>query len=237
MEDIKLSPYINTVEYANISLPPKHLNNEIRQHLKDKLIRRFQNKNFRDHGFMVKIFRIMNCENAPFIPEDPSVSGQFKLTFSCRMCIPLVGKQLVAQVTSVQELMITSQNGPLRIYSAMTRINDEVFMLDNDNQLRYRREGGGGTVLLKEGDYVRVSIVRYSNNRSDRITCLGFLLGMATDEQIDRYCDDQYANTETDKLVEYEDYVKQQKAEIAAEAGEAKPDPESEGDRDKAAED
>ena len=203
MDEQYISPYINTKMYTTLSLPPEALHNDLYQRLKDKLVRTYEKRCFRDYGYIVKIFKILECEEAPFIPEDPFVSGQFRLSFSCRMCIPVKKRLIVASISTIQELLIVAQNGPLYIYITIDRINDSVFFMDGNNRLRYRIDDKSS--LLRPADFVKISVVSYTfDNRADRMKAIGFLHNIATNEEIEKYYEDLYSNAPTDDVVEFQ---------------------------------
>lgn len=203
-----VSPYINTEMFTTLSLPPEALNNDLYQNLKNRLTRKLEGRCFRDYGFIVKIYKILTCKSTIIHPEDPFSSGQFKISFSCRLFVPLERTQLVAQVSKVLELLVVTKNGPMNIFTPNDRINDSVFSLDNNNRLRYRHDDNKLTIL-KAGDFVRISINSFTfNSGSNNIKAIGFLQRMATDDEVKSYYEDLYT-TDEEHHISYEEFLEQ----------------------------
>lgn len=213
---ITLSPYINTSMYCMITLPPNQLTNEVYQNLKAKLIRKYERRCFRKYGYIMKVFEIQRYEAAPLQAENPHVSAPFRIKFSCRLCVPLEKQHVICKIEKLSELFLVLSNGPIYMIVTIDRKNDSVFFVDNNNRLRYRQDDK--SVLVKQGDFVKVSIESKTFNDSDiKIKALGFLQDIATETEIEKFYGDLYQTLETGEIVEYMPHIKEMETQLAKE--------------------
>lgn len=201
-----ISPYINTKLYTHVSLLPNQMDNKLYINLKKNLENKVSKRCFNDKGYIVDVYKILEYKDGMIEAENPSGSAIFDVSFSCRLCIPLKGKQIVCKVDRVNKLLITTVNGPILVIITNERINDKVFFSDNMNNLRYRVDQTSR--LLEAGDFVKVTIINTTfNNGDDKIKAIGFIDDIASEEDKKFYFNELY---ETDKnIISYEQYIKQ----------------------------
>lgn len=205
--NLSLSPYINTKMYTVVTLPANQLTNEIYQNLKIKLIKDYEKRCFRNYGFIVKIFDISKYESLVIPAENPNVSAPFRIEYSCRICIPLEKQIIICRIEKMSELFLVLSNGPIYVVVTIDRKNDTVFFVDNNNHLRYRVNEN--SVLLKIGDFVKVSIeTKTFNNNDTKIKVLGFLQDIATEKEIEGFYEDMYHKDGSGELISYEIHIK-----------------------------
>jgi len=182
------------------------MDNKLYINLKKNLENKVLKRCFNDKGYIMDIYKILEYKDGMIEAENPSGSAIFDVSFSCRLCIPLKGKQIVCKVDRVNKLLITVQNGPILVIITNERINDKVFFSDNMNNLRYRKEDK--SYLLEAGDFVKVTIINTTfNNGDDKIKAIGFIDDIATEEDKKFYFNDLY---DTEKSIQmYEQYTKQ----------------------------
>src|SRR3990172_11202868 len=118
-----ISPYINTKLYTHVALLPNQMDNKLyislKKNLEDKVVKRC----FRDKGYIMDVYKILEYKDGVIEAENPSGSAIFDISFSCRLCIPLKGKQIVCKVDRVNKLLITVTNLPILIIITNERIN------------------------------------------------------------------------------------------------------------------
>ena len=185
------NPYIDTILYTSIDLKPNQINNDIYKNLKDNLEKKLGEKCYRHYGYIMNIYEILKYEEGLFRKENLMASVKFNITFSCKLCIPLKGTEIVAQVNRVNKMLLTAENGPILIIITKNRINDKVFFTDNNNNLRYRV--GKESKILEPKDLVKISIVTITFYDGDnKIKVIGFLNDMAKDDEIKQYYNQLY---------------------------------------------
>ena len=200
-----LSPYLNTRLYSQVTLQPQQMNNNLYLNLKKNLDEKVTKKCFRNYGYIMEIYEILEFKDGLIEPENLMASALFNVTFSCRLCRPLKNKQIVCQVNRVNKVLITVENGPVLVIITNDRINDKIFYTDNNNNLRYRKENE--SLVLQPKDFVLITIISIVFNHGDnKIKAIGFLENMANEKQVESFYKDLY-NTDQ-KEVNLEEYIK-----------------------------
>ena len=217
-----ISPYINTKLYTHVSLLPNQMDNKLYINLKKNLENKVLKRCFNDKGYIMDIYKILEYKDGVIEAENPSGSAIFDVSFSCRLCIPLKGKQIVCKVDRVNKLLITVTNGPILIIITNERINDKVFFTDNNNNLRYKIDGASRS--LEPGDFVKVTIINTTfNNGDDKIKAIGFIDDIANEEEKKLFFSELYDTSM--EMTSYEKYINQENAEETE--GVQKPIPEA----------
>lgn len=200
------SPYINTKLYTSVSLHPDQMDNKIYINLKKNLERKVVQKCFRDYGYIMQIYEILEYKDGIIEAENFMSSALFDVSFSCRLCRPLKNKEIICQIDRVNRVIVTATNGPILTIITNDRINDDIFFTDNNNNLRYKDKETDTSKILKEKEFVKVIIKSIVfNNGDDRIKAIGFLNGMATEKDVQEYYQELY-NTD-EKIVDFEKYM------------------------------
>ncbi len=198
------SPYINTRLFTNVVLNPDQMTNDIYVNMKQNLIREIAKKCYKDYGYITDIYQITDYKDGIIEAENFLSSASFDVTFSCRLCMPLIRKQIICQVDRVTKMLITVVNGPIVVIITNERINDKVFFTDNNNVLRYRKDEG--SIVLKPKEFVKITVTSRSFDDGDtKIKTIGYLDDMATENEVNEYYKDIY-NTD-DEHVEYLKYI------------------------------
>jgi DNA-directed RNA polymerase subunit E'/Rpb7 len=188
------SPYINTELYANVSLVALQMENRTNLNLKNNLVKSLEKKCYKNYGYIMEIYKIIKKNDGYISAEDMSSSANFDLTFSCRLCVPMSGTEIICQVNRVNKMLITVMNGPILIIITNDKINNKVFFIDNNNNLKYRN--GDKSESLNQNEFVKVTITSVIfNNGDDKIKAIGFLNDVANEKETEQYYTDLY-NTE-----------------------------------------
>lgn len=206
------SPYINTKLYTHVSLLPNQMDNKLYINLKKNLEKKVVRSCFKDNGYIMDIYKILDYKDGIIEAENPSGSAVFDVSFSCRLCIPLKSTQIVCKVDRVNKLLITVTNGPILIIITNERINDKVFFTDNNNNLRYRKDDK--SFVLEPDEFVKVTIINTTfNNGDDKIKAIGFIDDIADDKEKEEFYKELY-NTEK-PFVDFDKYVSQEESVTA----------------------
>jgi len=198
------NPYIDTILYTSIDLKPNQISNDIYKNLKDNLKKKLEKKCYRDYGFIMNIYEMKKYENGIIRKGDLSASAKFNITFSCKLCTPLKGKEIICQVKGVNKMLLTAENGPILVIIPKNRINDKKFFTDNNNNLRYRTDQE--SKIVKSREFIKISIIAKTfNDGDDKIKVIGFLNSMASNNEIKQYYDQIY--TAENKTKKYREYI------------------------------
>jgi len=201
------SPYINTKLFTTISLRPDQLDNKIYLNLKKNLEDKIVSKCYKDYGYIVDIFQILNYKDGIIEAENLAASVTFDVEFSCRLCRPLRKKQIICQVNRVNKVLVTTENGPILVIITSDRINDKIFFSDNNNVLRYRKNDT--SYILKPKEFVKVTILSIIFNHGDvKIKAMGFLDDVVDQEKdIENFYQDLYRKDK--EISDYRKYIEE----------------------------
>lgn len=209
------SPYINTKLLTSVILHPYQMDNKIYINLKSNL-QSLVGKCFSKYGYIVKIIEILDYKDGIIEAENTESSALYDLDFSCRICSPLRNTQIICEVERVNKLLITATNGPILVIITSDRLNNNVFFKDNNNNIRYKKDGQSN--MLQSHDFIKVTLLTINFNDGDeKIKVIGFMDDLATETEKRNYYKDLY--TDDDQMVDYETYMKQlkQKDEVEEE--------------------
>lgn len=199
-----LSPYINTKLYTRVTILPNQMSNDIYSHMKSNLIKRLENKCYKNYGLITKIYEILEKGDGIMEAENPMAAAIYKVKFSCRLCFPLKGQYIISRVERTIPMLTSLSNGPIRIIITNDRINQDNFMVGKAGILI---RSGLNVKPLKSGDHVKVKIdSRKFNDGDNIIMCMGILESMATHEESIHFSEDEY--NITDKFIDYDNYIK-----------------------------
>jgi DNA-directed RNA polymerase subunit E'/Rpb7 len=186
------NPYINTKLPANILLRPDQMDNKFYINLKRNLEYKLLKRCYNEYGYIVEIFEILNYKKGIIEAENPTAAASFDLDFSCRLCKPIKNQTILCQIDHVSKVLVTASNGPILVIITNDRINDELFFTDNNNNIRYKKPGGGSKVLEPK-DFIKVTIISVVfNHGDDKIKTMGLLTNMASEEEIKKYYQESY---------------------------------------------
>lgn len=211
------SPYINTKLTTSVLLHPYQMDNKIYLHLKKNLEKKLLGRCFSRYGYVVKIIKILSYKDGIIEAENTEASALFDLEFSCKICAPLRNTTIICQVDKVNKLLVTATNGPILVVITNDRINSETFFKDKNNNIRYKK--GSTSEVLQSNDFIKVTLQTIQFYDGDeKIKAIGFIEGMASEEETKSFYADQYK--ETEELIEFDEYKKDNDKEKNKESNE-----------------
>jgi len=186
------SPYINTKLFTTIMLHPHQMDNNIYLNLKRNLENKMVGKCFSKYGYIVKIIEVLEYGEGTVEAENTNSAALFNLSFSCKLCSPYKGIKIICQILRITKVLITSVNGPILVISTPNYINNDIFFTDNADAIRYQKNGE--STILKTKDFIVVTLQSIKFHDGDqRIKAIGFIDGIASDDDIKQYYVDQYS--------------------------------------------
>ena len=92
------------------------------------------------------------------------------------------------------------------------RINNEAFFKDKNNNIRYKK--GNESHILLPNDFIRVTLQTIQFYDGDeKIKAIGFIEGIATEEEMKSFYADQYK--ESEEFIEFEKHTKPESEKLA----------------------
>jgi DNA-directed RNA polymerase subunit E'/Rpb7 len=178
------NPFIDTSLVCPIMLLPNQMDNKMYLHLKSNLKNKLESKCYKNYGYVNKIYSIEEISDGIIEAEDPTCSAKITVRFTCSLCLPIVGKEIICKIDRMNKALISAINGPIKAIITTDKINKENFFPDMNRNVRIK---GNSQVLIPEM-YIRILILSKSFGDYDKnILVIGYLQDIATEEQIEQY--------------------------------------------------
>ena len=176
-----VSPYKNITQYSKIQVKPNQMNSDIKNIIKMTLRKKVEKK-CNKNGFIDEVYRIEGSEAMDMEPENLSGCCNFKVSFHCRMCIPVEKTELVVQIKNLNQVLILAVNGPIMIFIPKENIDLDIWDI-YDNFLHKK-----SNEVLTVNSFVKIEVVKARINQQDyQIKVIGRLLDFATKEEVNSY--------------------------------------------------
>ena len=181
--DKLVSPYIDTEQYAKISLHPYQMTNDVNINLKINLKKKAE-KRCNQNGFVSKIYKIVEKSNGIIDAENFNASANFVIKYSCKLCLPVENSLIVGKIRTINRVLMVVENGPILSVVLSSNINNDNFKTNNQNNLYHNKSGKE----LEIGDYVKIKILSKKFNFNDnQIKTMAYLEDIATDTEVSKY--------------------------------------------------
>jgi len=208
-----INPYIPTKLHSTIVLRPEQMNENLYNNLKQNLINSYKGKCYKDYGCIIDIIEILEKQMGRCETEDLTASARFNVTFSCKLCRPLKGTYILCEIVRLTKAVISAKNGPIIIIIIPDKINDNNFVIVNNN-VKYKDKHNNIQALV-ESDIVKIKILGLVlRNNADTISVIGYLDNIATADEVKDFYDNFYNATLSDgkimdqKMIDYSEYTK-----------------------------
>ena len=176
-----VSPYKNITQYSKIQVKPNQMNSDIKNIVKMTLRKKVEKK-CNKNGFIDEVYRIEESEAMDMEPENLSGCCNFKVSFHCRICIPVENTQLVVQIKNLNQVLILAVNGPIMIFIPKENIDLDVWDIYDHFLHKKSKE------VLKVNSFVKVEVIKARINQLDyQIKLIGKLLDFATEDEVNNY--------------------------------------------------
>lgn len=189
-----VSPYKNITQYSKIQVKPNQMNSDIKNIIK-LILRKKIEKKCNKNGFIDKVHRIEESEAVDMDPENLSGCCNFRISYHCRICIPVENTQLVVQIKNLNQVLILAVNGPIMIFIPKENIDLETWDVYDHFLHKKSKE------VLKVNSFVKVDVMKARINQGDyQIKVIGKLIDFANEEETNLY----FGNIVEDEEVEIE---------------------------------
>ena len=181
--DKLVSPYIDTEQYAKISLHPYQMTNDVNINLKINLKKKAEKK-CNQNGFVSKIYKIVEKSNGIIEAENFNASANFVIKYSCKLCIPVENTLIIGKIRTINRVLMVVENGPILSVVLSNNINNDKFKPNNQNNLSYNESDKE----LEIGDFVKIKILSKKFNFNDnQIKTMAYLEDIASQEEVSKY--------------------------------------------------
>lgn len=190
MSSSLMVPYINTYLSSPIELLPEQMNNDLFIHIKNNLKKKLLNKCYKEYGFITDIYDICQEPNEGKINyEDQNCGAIFFVKFTCRLCIPIINKQIIGCIDRFNRTIIRLINGPIIIIITFDRINIENFIIDDECNIYIKNTDSNEMKNeLTKGQHVIITIEsKLFNDMDAYIMTTGYMERIATTQEVNDF--------------------------------------------------
>lgn len=177
---------------TTVSIPPSLLDNDIYISLNKKLKELVEGKCFGEYGYIQRVIDILNYSHNNVPIDDLGANCYFDIDFTAKICLPIVNERVVCYIKDLSQDLIRCVSGPFDIFITKENINSMKFIRNNRMELMNKET----QELINVNEFLVISIIEYLIINGERkITVIGFIEDIASEEEIKKYYDDEY-NTE-----------------------------------------
>ena len=182
------NPFVDLTLDTCISIHPNAMNNNIYEHIKNKLIATTNKRCFKDKGYISTIYDIVEePKGGKLPPEDPNGTALYQVKFSCKMCRPQEGNFYVAKITGIIQKLIIACCGPIKFIITTNNINMNKisFVLKTSAYYPKNKNGEISQTPIELGTYVMIKLIKAQIiHNAEQIIASGMLDDVASDDDI-----------------------------------------------------
>ena len=193
------NPFKDTILYTTVVLRPEQLNNNIYSNIKQNL-NRLVGKCYKKYGYISKIYEILERDMGCIKAEDISSSVEYKVKFSCRLCYPIEKTQIICKINKITPVFVSLLREPIYITVPVGNsgsFNENNFYWDAHKKHFIIKKTNE---ILEQNTFVKATILSKTFSDKDKsIFAIGYLDNVASDEEINKFYSDEFAQKNTPK--------------------------------------
>jgi len=190
-----ISPYKKIIQYSKIQLKPYQLTSDIEQNMELNLRNKVEKKCNR-YGFIDKVYKIISYEDGEMKRENLSGFIDYKVSYECKLCIPIENTLIIANILSINQELIMASNGPIIIFIPKNNIDTNIWKYDS-NYINKKNDKS-----IEINNLVKILVMKTKINQNDtHIKVMGKLLDVPTREEIEIYYDENKKNVNEDNFI------------------------------------
>ncbi|VBB17941.1 DNA-directed RNA polymerase, subunit E'/Rpb9 [Yasminevirus sp. GU-2018] len=153
-------PYFITTLEADVPVHPSQMDNNIMDNIRKNLERTYLNKCYDNYGFISKIFDVDNDIKGGIIrAEDTTSSSVHRVKFNCRICNPMKKSIIMGMITSITNMMIVAENGPIRFVIGASEVNGDNIQYKKSAFYPVSSKGEIINKPINKGTYVMIQVM------------------------------------------------------------------------------
>lgn len=191
------TPYKDTILYSKVCIKPHQLNNDLYLNLKNNLKKNKEKKN-NEYGYITKIYKILDFNDGEVIPENFDASVIYNVSFSCRLCKPILNQKIICKIEFINKLFIKSINGPI-ISVTLVKSEDisNKFNINNLNEILYKSTNK----KLNPNDYVTIIVkgIKFES-KDQKIIITSHLDDIPNEDEIKEYFNEKFDSEKIEEI-------------------------------------
>jgi DNA-directed RNA polymerase subunit E'/Rpb7 len=186
-----VKPYRLITQKTRISIESFHMNSDIENNMKNILIEKVEKK-CNKYGYVDTVYRIIKYSECVMPPENLNGCAISFVTYHCKLCIPIENTIIIGIIKVISQELIVATNGPLMIFIPKENIDTNIWDIP-DNYINKKTKK-----RLLIDDYIKIQIMAKRINQNDiQIKIIGYLINLASQEEIDTYYGSQIVTNKT----------------------------------------
>lgn len=189
--------YKDTILYSKVCIKPHQLNNDLYLNLKNNLKKNKEKKN-NEYGYITKIYKILDFNDGEVIPENFDASVIYNVSFSCRLCKPILNQKIICKIEFINKLFIKSINGPI-ISVTLVKSEDisNKFNINNLNEILYKSTNK----KLNPNDYVTIIVkgIKFES-KDQKIIITSHLDDIPNEDEIKEYFNEKFDSEKIEEI-------------------------------------
>jgi DNA-directed RNA polymerase subunit E'/Rpb7 len=186
-----VNPYRLINQKTRISIEPFHMNSDIENNMKNILKEKVEKK-CNEYGYVDTVYRIIKYSECVMPPENLNGCAISFVTYHCKLCIPIENTIIIGIIKVISQELIVATNGPLMIFIPKENIDTNIWDIP-DNYVNKKTKK-----RLLIDDYIKIQIMAKRINQNDiQIKIIGYLINLASQEEIDTYYGSQIVTNKT----------------------------------------
>ena len=182
-----VKPYRLITQKTRISIESFHMNSDIENNMKNILIEKVEKK-CNKYGYVDTVYRIIKYSECVMPPENLNGCAISFVTYHCKLCIPIENTIIIGIIKVISQELIVATNGPLMIFIPKENIDTNIWDIPEN----YVNKKTKKRLLID--DYIKIQIMAKRINQNDiQIKIIGYLINLASQEEIDTYYGSQIA--------------------------------------------
>ena len=190
------SPYKDTILYSKVCIKPHQLNNDLYLNLKNNLKKNKEKKN-NEYGYITKIYKILDFNDGEVIPENFDASVIYNVSFSCRLCKPILNQKIICKIEFINKLFVKCINGPIISVTLVKSEDISNKFSINNNEIEYKINNK----KLKPNDFVTLIVkgIKFES-KDQKIIITSQLDDIPNDDEIKNYFEENFNSEKIEEV-------------------------------------
>lgn len=186
-----INPYTILELTERIVVATDQINNHLVDNIKKNLVLTVEKK-CNANVFVLQVHNIKKIIGGEINTENFTGEAIYDVTYTAKVCVPILGKQLICIVKQIIPNIIVVENGPIICTITRNNISNTNFNIDDKMNIKYVSDKN--TSMLKVDDYVKITVSGQKFHKGDvDITIVGYLDNIASEEEIKKFYQDLYS--------------------------------------------
>lgn len=190
--------YFQTTLDTKVSLLPEQINGDMDRYLLKNLKAKIEGKAI-DSGIVIKINGLIGYNHGMIDKANFMGTTVYVVKYECFICSPTANLEIICVINNFVKGFMLGSNGPVTVVVPFNNIDLTKFENQGDQIINKKTK-----TPIEKDNYVKVSVVNINNNLGEKkMVVLCKLVGVADEDDIRRYSQEQESIRDNDDNVEF----------------------------------